>query len=182
MYKPAVVTVLLLSLLLAMAGGFAAQAVAQARPGFPGGSELSDQQAVGILAALGVFLFVILLIALGVAILIIVLLSGCLKVLPQEYREMQPGMVWLLLIPLFNLVWMFFVYIRIPKSFQRYFAAQGRTEFGDCGEQLGLWTAICAVVSIIPIPVLNMLVSLASLVLLILFLVKVVGLKKYVKA
>ena len=177
MYKRALVAVLLSSVFLVAATGSATQAVAQAR-----GPELSDREAVGILAAFGVFLFVILAIALAVAIVIIILLSGCLKVIPPEHRLMEPGMVWLLLIPLFNLVWMFFVYIRIPRSYQRYFAAQGRTEFGDCGEQLGLWTAICAVASMVPIPVLNMLVSLASLVLLILFLVKVVGLKKHVTA
>jgi hypothetical protein len=81
---------------------------------------------------------------------------------------MEPGMVWLLLIPIFNLVWIFFVYIRLAKSFQNAYAAMGRNDQGDCGEKLALWYCISYVVCCLP-PV--------TLVLLIMTLVKFAGLK-----
>ena len=59
----------------------------------------------------------------------------CFKRIPIEHRQMEPWQVWLLLIPLFNLVWNFFVYPKLAKSFQSYFAAQGRADVGDCGAQ-----------------------------------------------
>ncbi len=142
---------------------------------FGGGPGASDEDVAAMVACMVAVFAVVMLIGLAIAIVIIVLLSGCLAKIPPEHREMEPGMVWLMLIPCFNLVWNFFVFIRIPKSFQRYFAAQGRTEFGDCGEQLGLWYCICVVASIIPI--LNYIAGPASLVLLIIYLIKVLGLK-----
>ncbi len=135
----------------------------------------SDKDVAAIMACAGIFFVVILLVGLAIKIVIIVLLSGCLSKIPPEHREMEPGMVWLLLIPCFDIVWNFFVFIKIPKSFQRYFAAQGRTEFGDCGEQIGLWYSICFVGCMVPY--VNAVAGIALLVLLIIFLVKVLGLK-----
>ena len=132
------------------------------------------------LAAVGVFALIGLLVGLAIAIVIIVLISGALKTVPQEYREMEPALVWLLLIPLFNLIWNFFVFPKVAKSFQNYFEAQERTEFGDCGQNIGLWYAICAVCSVVPY--IGCVASVAALVLLIMYLVKVVGLKKFVTA
>ena len=91
---------------------------------------------------------------------------------------MEPGMVWLLMIPLFQIVWNFFVLPKTSRSFQRYFAAQGRTEFGDCGEKIGLWCAICFALNLVPC--VGLVAWLAAIVLLIMYLVKVVGLKQFV--
>ena len=49
-----------------------------------------------------------------------------LQAVPPEHRKMPPGQVWLLLIPLFNLVWNFFVFQRIPESYQSFFHSRGR--------------------------------------------------------
>lgn len=140
-----------------------------------------DPQALAALAAV-FFVALLVLIAIGLAVAAVVcwLISGCLKVLPQEYREMEPGMVWLLMIPLFQLVWNFFVFPKTSRSFQRYFAARGRTEFGDCGEKIGLWYAICGALCLIPC--VNYVAGPAALVLLIIYLVKVTGLKQFVTA
>jgi hypothetical protein len=120
--------------------------------------------------------------AVGYAILALIcwLLSSALAAIPQEYRDMEPGMVWLLLIPLFPLVWNFFVYRRIPSSFQKYFAAQGVTDRGDCGDSIGLWYSICVVLGCIPC--VNYIAGPAALILLIIFLVKITGMKGQVKA
>ncbi|MFQ5734608.1 MAG: hypothetical protein ACE5KM_21960, partial [Planctomycetaceae bacterium] len=110
--------------------------------------------------------------AIGLAIqaLICWFISGAIGRVPAEYREMEPGAVWLLMIPLFNLIWLFFVVQRIPRSFQNYFEAHERHDYGDCGAQLGLWYAICSVGSMIPY--LGACVGIAALILMIMFLVK----------
>lgn len=44
-------------------------------------------------------------------------LQRALEAVSEENRQMPPGQVWLSLIPIFNLVWMFFVVNRIAESF-----------------------------------------------------------------
>jgi hypothetical protein len=117
-------------------------------------------------------------VGLAIAIVIAVLLAGCYSRIPQQYRDMEPGMVYLMLIPCLNIVWVFFVTLRLSTSFQKYFAAHGRTEVGDCGYQLGLWYSICTVASIVPC--VNYVAGPAALVLLIIYLVKVMGLKNQI--
>ena len=112
----------------------------------------------------------------AIAIFIIVLISGALKKIPPQYREMEPGMVWLLLIPCVSVVWTFFVAIQVPKSFQNYFESQGRTEFGDCGAKIGLWYAISVIASLLPY--VGLVSAMASPVLLIILLVKIMSLKR----
>ena len=82
-----------------------------------------------------------------------------------------------MIIPLFNVVWNFFVLQRVPESYASYFHSIGRTDVGDAGKSLGLWAAICAAVGILPIPCIGGLAGLAALVLVIILLVKLYGLK-----
>lgn len=98
------------------------------------------------------------------------LLSRAFESIPREHRRMEPGMVWLLLIPCFSLVWNFFVFPKLAQSFRAAFEARGQMANGDCGERLAWWTAGCCAAGIIPC--LGYAASLAYLVLLILFLVK----------
>jgi hypothetical protein len=149
----------------------------QQMPDFP--AEMPDA-AAGALAAFGlVFMLFVALVGIAIWILVLYLVFSCFQRIPARHRQMEPWQVWLLLIPLFNLVWIFFVFPKLAKSYQSYFAEQGRTDVGDCGEKIGLWYAICAVASVPTscIPVLNFLVSIAALVLLIMFLVKALTLK-----
>jgi hypothetical protein len=136
------------------------------------------EQEVPDAAALAGVLFVVgvvVVISLAILIVILFLLYGCYARIPERHRQMEPWQVWLLLIPLFNLVWNFFVYPKLGKSYQSYFAEQGRTDVGDCGEQVGLWYAICSALACIPC--VNYIAGPAALVLLIIFLVKVLSLK-----
>lgn len=142
---------------------------------------LAQESASGELVALGVILFVIgviLLVTLLVYLIVAFLLYTCLARVPKEYRKMEPGLVFLLIIPLFNIIWNFFVFLRIPESYQAYFAAQGRTDLGDCGRTIGLWLSICVACSIVPC--VNYISGPASLVLLIIFLVKIFGLRSQI--
>ena len=118
---------------------------------------------------------VVLVISLAIHAVICVLLSGCYTRIPREFRKQEPGMVWLLMIPCFNLVWNFFVYQQLADSYKAYFASVGRTDVGDCGKSLGLWYAICVACCIIPC--VNYLALPAGLVLLIIYLVKATDLK-----
>lgn len=134
------------------------------------------------LLALGVLLMIVvisLLIGFAISIVIAALLYTIQKRVPAEHQKIDPLMVWLLLIPVFNLIWNFFVFLRIPESYQSHFQAHGRTDVGDCGKSIGLWYAICAVCSIVPC--INYLAGPAALVLLIIFLVKLFGLRSQIQ-
>ncbi|MEI8195843.1 MAG: hypothetical protein WCI73_08045 [Phycisphaerae bacterium] len=134
------------------------------------------------------------LVGLAIQIFICWLLSDSLKRLPPEYRQQQPEMVWLLLIPLFGLVWNFFVYPKIADSYKAYFTAQASGALpmaapggipnlnyqnantgDDCGRGIGLAYCICAAISWVPY--VGACTGLAALVLMIIFLVKITGLK-----
>jgi uncharacterized membrane protein len=115
-----------------------------------------------------------------IGIVICLFLFSYYKRVPAQFRKMEPGLVWLLLIPCFNFVWNFFVFIRLPKSLQAYFASVGNSTAGDCGEGLGLAYSICEVAVLIPC--LGLAIWIAAIVLLILYLVKANELTKQIPA
>ena len=141
-----------------------------------------DVDAVAAVLALGALVFGGGLIV-GLAILAVVswLVSTCYKRIPAQFREMEPGMVWLLMIPCFHVVWNFFVFPKLARSYQAYFASVGRTDVGDCGAGLAMAycvCAACALISFVPyIGCLGLVALLAALVLLIIVLVKAWDLK-----
>jgi hypothetical protein len=132
------------------------------------------------LAAVFVFYGVILAFSVAILVLICLGLSGFLKALPPEFRLMEPGLVWLILIPCFNIIWIFFVYQRIARSYQNFFRAHGRFDVGDCGEAIGLWYCLCVVLSVIPC--VGIIASIAALILLVIYFVTLFGLKGQVRA
>ena len=103
------------------------------------------------------------------------IISGCYKKIPQQFRLMEPGMVWLLVIPCFGIVWNFFVWLKLAKSYQAFFASEGISDAGDCGYGLNL--AYCIVSVCCLIPCVNYLAIPASIVLMIICLIKAVALK-----
>ena len=108
-------------------------------------------------------------------IVVIFLLYQDFERIPRGFRKLEPGLVWLLLVPCFHLVWNFFVFPRLSDSFKAYFNSVGDTSVGNCGHDLGFGYAICTAVSLIPF--VGCLTGIAALVLLILFLVKANELK-----
>ncbi len=114
----------------------------------------------------------------GFMIVVCNLLKGPLEALPAKYRQIEPGMVWLLLIPFFNYYWNFVVFLKTPDSFKAYFDAQGRTDVGDCGRELGRVFSICAVMGLVPI--VHVIAGPLSLVMAIKFLIKTHQLNKKV--
>lgn len=120
---------------------------------------------VGMLVAFAIFLVP--------AIFYLLTLQKALNRCSPASRTMQPGMVWLMLIPLFNLVWHFFVVINIAKSLSAEFQKRGMTEEPNPGKNIGMIMCILACCGIIPL--LGVLCSLGAFVCWIIYWVKIAG-------
>jgi len=111
------------------------------------------------------------LIGLGILVWILWFVYTCYEAIPPEHRKMSSGLVWLMLIPCFGLIWMFFVFPGLARSYQSYFAAKGVTDVANCGETLA-WLYCIFTITICLSPI--------GLILLIVFLVKAAELKRRV--
>ena len=145
---------------------------------------MEGNQMAGLMALGGVVIALIAIVALAIGVALCWFLMTCFQRIPEAHRKQQPAMVWLLLIPCFNLVWNFFVHPRLADSYKSYFDSVGKQDVGDCGANLAKIYCWGCVVSIVPnllsrIPGLQMvvgalscLISLGLLVVLVLMLVK----------
>ena len=124
----------------------------------------------GVLLIAMLIVFVILLIP---AIFYILTLQKALNRCAPENRAMAPGLVWLLLVPLLNIVWGFFVVINMSKSLGAEFQKRGIAEEPEPGKKLGL--IMCILVCCGLIPILGAFCSLGALVCWILYWVKIAG-------
>mgnify|MGYP001338995570 CR=1 FL=1 len=136
-------------------------------------------QEEGAMAALiamgGAIILVFLLIALVVAILYLLNLQNLMKSIKEENREVSPGNVWLMLIPLFSLVYAFILYPKISASVKKELESREMDTEGDGAKNLGLALAITGALSLIP--VIGGLAGLANLVIFIMWWVKTAGFK-----
>ncbi len=133
--------------------------------------QFNGQQLDGASLAIAiVFYLVIFAVMLAVQIGICYVLYRAASVIPEQQREASPGQAFLLLIPLFNIYWLFVYPKQLSTSFQRVLSAGGQPT-DDCGEKTGQWWAICSIASIIPC--VGLFTALAGLVLMIMYLVKV---------
>ena len=136
-------------------------------------------QEEGAMAALiamgGAIILVFLLIALVVAILYLFNLQNLMKSIKEENREVSPGNVWLMLIPLFSLVYAFILYPKISASVKKELESREMDTEGDGAKNLGLALAITGALSLIP--VIGGLAGLANLVVFIMWWVKTAGFK-----
>ena len=108
------------------------------------------------------------------AILFLLSLQKALQRCAPESRTMSPGQVWLLLIPLFGIVWLFIVVIRIASSLRNEFLRrQLPLAEAEPGKTLGIAMATLSVTGIIPL--VGMITGLASFVCWILYWVKIAG-------
>lgn len=146
----------------------------QGQPDFPEGMEMLMGTAT-LFMILGM-----LAVSIAIAVVVILIIQSFYKRIPPEHRQMEPGMVWLLLIPCFNLVWNFFVFPKLSDSFKSYFHSQGITDVGDCVRGLAMAYCITAVLCLIPC--VNYIAGPVSLVLLIITLVKFNDLKNRIPA
>jgi len=124
----------------------------------------------GLLGLIGVLVVI----TLAIHIVVCFLLQECFKRIPPGFRKQEPAMVWLLLIPCFSIVWNFFVYLPLSRSYKAYFDSINRTDVGDCQYGIGLAYSILYAAFFVPFA------SLAALVLLIIYLVKIHELKNHI--
>jgi len=100
-------------------------------------------------------------------------LQKALNRVSPENRAMGPGMVWLLFIPLFNIVWHFFVVLNMAKSLGAEFTKRNIVAEANPGKVIGL--AMCILPCCGIIPVVNMFTGIAALVCWIIYWVKIAG-------
>jgi hypothetical protein len=107
------------------------------------------------------------------------ILYDALNAVPSEHRKgITPNQVWLLLIPIFNLVWSFIVFQRLSESFQSYFETNGRPQPGDYCRGLGLAFSIMFVIT--HVPCLGCFTFLPTLIILVLTLIKISSYKSLI--
>jgi Na+/phosphate symporter len=112
------------------------------------------------------------------AIFFLLTLQNTLKVISEENRKMPPANVWLMFIPLFNIVWQFIMVDRIAQSIGAECSRlnipvkENKPTYG-----IGLAWNICNFLTIIPF-----IGGLASLVTFIIYWVKVSEFKNLIKA
>lgn len=87
-------------------------------------------------------------------------------------RLMQPGLVWLMLIPFFGIIWQFFVVINIADSLDKEFAERNIVTEPSPGKSIGMAMCILNVCSIVPY--LGVLVGLAAFICWIIYWIKIV--------
>jgi hypothetical protein len=107
-------------------------------------------------------------VALLVHILFLSALSRCLAECSPRNRTMEPGMVWLNLIPLFGLAWIFVTIIKLAESLDHeYRSRRMRTEDPDFGKTMGITYAVLAIIGCGPV----------ALIFFIIYWVKIAGYK-----
>jgi type IV pilus assembly protein PilA len=120
----------------------------------------------------GMFFIVVFLALLVLNIFYILTLYRALNKCSASSRTIEPGLVWLLLIPLFNLVWHFFVVLGLAKSLGNEFRARNAPNIDlEMGKSIGIAMCVCRVCVFIPI--LGILALPAYLVLWIIYWVKI---------
>jgi uncharacterized membrane protein len=151
---------------------------------------------LGILCVVGIAFFV-------VYIFFLITLQTALSRCRPRSRTMEPGMVWLMFVPLFNFVWQFLMVSKVGDSLKREFEDRDLDDRSDYGKTLGLWWAATGVIgvvvswlgSIVEIAnqgnggrgggglgtILSAPLSIASLVLMIVYWVKIAGYSKQLK-
>ena len=93
-----------------------------------------------ILAGLGIMTVVLIVMAIMFVptIFYLLTLQKALNRCSPECRAISPGLVWLMLIPLFNIVWHFILVLSIAKSLGAEFRKRGIPAEPDPGQTLGL--------------------------------------------
>lgn len=127
----------------------------------------------GIMGLFGLLFFVIFI---AIFVFYMLSLSKALRLAGEENRQMEPGLVWLNLIPVFNLGWIIYTVLKVSEAITNKHAANGTPDPSQGAKTIGLLYTIFVIVSIIPF--IGVLFGLASLVLWIIYWVKISGYNK----
>ena len=130
-------------------------------------------------AVFGVFIFLILAVAILVAVFYLLNLQNLLKEIDRKNRLVEPSNVWLMFIPLFNIVYPFILYPKICDSVRNEYQSRGIRKSGDFSRGIGVAMPILTLCGYIPI--IGGLAGIANLVLFIIFWVKTAEYKNELK-
>lgn len=83
------------------------------------------------------FVLIALFICIIVQVLYLLTASNTLKAVRPEFRQVDPGQVWLSMIPLFHLIWPFILNPKIVASVKADLEARGSEQAGDYGKSIG---------------------------------------------
>jgi len=137
---------------------------------------MSHSQSNALAAMLGggclIFALLGLVIGIAIAVFYILTMQKALNLAGERHQKMNPGLVWLMLIPLFNLVWHFFVVKNVSESIKSW-AAESGAKVDDAGYTVGLIACIANACGLVP--VVNVLAVPVGLVCVIIWWVKVAG-------
>ena len=125
-------------------------------------------------AQLVVILFA-LLIGIGIGVLYLLTLQNTLKQVDESNRKVAPANVWLMFIPLFNLVYAFILYPQICDSIKAEYRYRGLNESGDFGRSLGVTMPVLSLCGIVPF--IGSLAGIANFIIWIVFWSKMGGYK-----
>jgi hypothetical protein len=126
------------------------------------------------------FFFALAVVGIVVGVLYILTLRRALLLCAPHNRAASPDSAWLLLIPLFNIIWQFVLYPRISVSLEREFRQRGLPVEHDPARSLGLALAILHACSIIPL--VNLFTGIAALVCFVLYWIKISGYSRQLEA
>jgi hypothetical protein len=118
-----------------------------------------------LLVIIGIFLIPV--------ILYLLTLQKAIERCSVESRTISPASVWLVLIPLFNIVWQFIMVIRISETLNNEFTKRNIPEDPQPGKTIGLAYCILGLCGFIPI--IGIFTSIAALVCWIVYWVKIAG-------
>jgi len=100
--------------------------------------------AVGVLICVGI----VLLVAITIAICFCLSMQRTLNEVRERNRAMSPGLVWLYLIPLFNVFWAIYMVLKIAESLRNEFSYRGwRTGTESFGKTVGMFWSVGNVAS-----------------------------------
>ena len=105
-----------------------------AQPNFPFGPDIAPVF-LGLVCALLIGLLI------AVIMYLVTLQTALGRVAPHN-RRMEPGMVWLALVPCVNIIWKFMIAVHVPESLKNEFRERGRDDGSDYGKSIALTGAI----------------------------------------
>ena len=132
-----------------------------------------DAVAVSVMIVIFGLIFVIIIGVLAMQIFFLLTLHRCMGKISKENRTMEPGLVWLNLVPMLNLGWIFYTVIKIKESLEKEFDSRNLQGDGDFGYKIGLTYAILGCCS--AVPYVGVLPAMVSLVFWIMYWVKIAG-------
>lgn len=89
--------------------------------------------------------------------------QATLAAIDQEHRKVAPGTAWLLLIPVFNLIWIYFLVVYLRGGYAAMHAAGRLESQPNAGFGIGIAMAVCW--SLWLLPFINLLAVIPSCVL-----------------